>query len=100
MSRESGFENRLHTICDSGLATFQRYDESRASEEPGAGAATGVDPISANSDVRHSPVSASTAYAVAASLMKRPISDDISRSLFSEYATQRPSVLSWCCFSH
>src|SRR5437773_2400104 len=44
-------------------------------------------------------VSARTAYAVAASLMKGPAREAKSRSLFSEEADQRPLVLSWFCTS-
>lgn len=38
--------------------------------------------------------SASTEYAVAASIMKRPTSDPGSRSLFNEYASHSPAVFS------
>ena len=43
---------------------------------------------------------AATAYAVAASRMKRPISDDGSRCLLSEWAGQLPSAVSWFAESH
>ena len=45
-------------------------------------------------------VSARTAYAVAASRIKRPMSDDGSRCLLSDCAGQLPSVVSWFAESH
>src|SRR5271165_7630012 len=49
--------------------------------------------------VRWFSVRASTAKAVAASLIKRPVSEDMCRRLFTEEAGQKPSVTFWLLIS-